>query len=382
MNKSILLFVCLFFIVTFQTKTFSQNKPIFQKFRISEIVSKANDKIESKDIEGALKILDKAIANQRDLFEVYHRRAQIRRFYTKDIDGAISDLHKALEIRQDEEYIFFSLALLKRNFKNDVQGALQIYETAQKYHPNSSELYSRIAFAKSDLNDFAGAMTAMQTAVKLAPDSINLQVSLSDLLYQNKKTDEAVAGLQNFLDDYVKNANGKLPKVRGERISKDKNPRNPDGTKSEITARRYSQFDFTVMPVNNWQKWERELSEARSLAKAFIALGKLHYAQKNIDKAFSNLQTALQIDINQEDAYGFRGAIYLSNEEYGKAIVELSRAIDIADEPSYYLNRGITYLLTKDDKNSQKDFNYFLKLYPEGQEILDRRIAEARQKIK
>jgi tetratricopeptide (TPR) repeat protein len=61
----------------------------------------------------------------------------------------------------------------------------------------------------------------------------------------------------------------------------------------------------------------------------------------------------LLIDKNQEEAYAMRGVIYLSKGEIEKAIVELSYAADIADEPYFYLNRGIAYLLIKNDKNAQ-----------------------------
>jgi Tfp pilus assembly protein PilF len=94
------------------------------------------------------------------------------------------------------------------------------------------------------------------------------------------------------------------------------------------------------------------------------------------------LNTALEIDKNQEEAYGLRGILYLSNGENEKAIIELTSAIDIADEPYFYLNRGIAYLAGGNDKKAQIDFDNFLKIYPEGKAILNQRITEIKQKSK
>lgn len=172
------------------------------------------------------------------------------------------------------------------------------------------------------------------------------------------------------------------PKVKGERVkkkipnqfkvsSKEKNP---------IRVQRYSQMDFNV---SSWKHYEKQLAairEARSLSKAFIELGKMYIAKNETDKAFNNLNTALRIDKNQEDGYGLRGLLYLSKGEFEKAIAELSDAIDIADVPYFYLNRGIAYLAIASDKKAQSDFDDFLEIHPEGRAILDQRITEIKTK--
>lgn len=355
-------------------KKFSE---LFQQTEQSAVVKKARKKLESNDIFGALKILDEAIEKKQDLHEVYSERSFIRRFYNKDIDGAIADLEKVLEIKPDDVNSYLQLASLKQD-KKDYSGALKVYETAQKHQPDSLEIYTRKAFVKSALNDFAGAVAEMQAAVKSNPDSIYLQIRISDLMSLNKKPDRAIAGLQSFLDDYAKKNNGVLPKLKGERVKKNKIVINPDGT-SEAKVRRYSQMELSVNSPEDLQKQQDKIEEIRNLARAYIALGKLYAAQNDFDKAFINLDAALAIDKNQEEAYGVRGVLYLSRGDYEKAIVELTNAAEIADEPYFYLNRGVAYLLTKNTPKAQSDFDYFLKLYPDGKTILERRTAEAKQ---
>ena len=146
--------------------------------------------------------------------------------------------------------------------------------------------------------------------------------------------------MQNFLDGYIKKYNGELPKLKGEKIKKNKIVHNPDGSTSR-KARRYSQMEFSASSPEDLRKQQDKIEEVRNLAKAYIALGKLYIAQNNFEKAFTNFDTALLIDKNQEEAYAMRGVIYLSKGEIEKAIVELSNAADIADEPYFYLNRGM-----------------------------------------
>lgn len=386
MKKHFFFITVLSIFFTFSLAAFSQINTFgeYQDNDKSETAKKANRKLAADDIAGALKILDNAIDKKEDLFEAYLKRSFIRKLYTNDIDGAISDLTKALEIKPDDANLYISRAYLKKRHKSDFNGALIDYQTAQTYKPDSTILFSLKAELKSQLKDVDGAIAEIQSALKVNPEDISLHKFMSNLLVQKNESDKAIAYLQDFLDNYVKKTNGKLPKVKGERVKK-KIPsefKKSSKVKNPVPVRRYSQMDFNV---NSWKDLEKQraaVEEARSLAKAFIELAKLYIAKNDIDKGFSNLNTALEIDKNQEEAYGLRGILYLSKGEYEKAIVELSNAIDIADEPYFYLNRGIAYLAIKNDKKAQSDFDDFLKIYPEGQAVLDRRISEIKQKIK
>jgi tetratricopeptide (TPR) repeat protein len=383
MKIHFLFFVTLSIFFTHSPNTFSQNNVFgkFEEYEKSGTAKKASRKLEANDVAGALKILDKAIEQKEDLFEAYRKRSFIRRYYNDDIDGAISDLNKAMEIKPDDVNLYISRAFLKKRYKNDLNSALLDYQIAQKYKPDSTILFSLIADLKSELKDFDGAIVEIKSALKIIPEDIDFHVKLSNLLLQKNQPDKAIVFLQGFLDDYVKKANGKLPKVRGERVKK-KIPsefKDSSNVKNPIPVKRYSQMDFNVNSAKDYEKQLAEIERARSLSKAFIELGKMFISKNELDKAFENLNTALEIDKNHEEAYGLRGIIYLSKGEFEKAIAEFSDAIDIADVPYFYLNRGIAYLAIANDKKSQADFGDFLKLYPEGRAILEQRIAEIKQ---
>lgn len=381
MKKSFLL--TLAFLLSLSISVFSQkNFPGGIEYETSETAKKADRKINADDIDGAIEVLDKAIEKKKDLFEAYRKRSSIRELYKNDIDGAIADLDKALEIKPDDLHTYISRASLKKKYKKDFAGALKDYETAQKYHPDSMSLYTHKASVKAELKDFDGAIAEIQAALKAYPQNINLHISLSDLLTRKNEPDKAIAHLQNFLGDYAKQRNGKLPKIRGEKVIK-KIPREFEDSDNALNplppVKRYSQMSVNANPGKDPKSQLMEMDEARQLSRAFLVLGKMLLSKNAIDEALSKLDTAIEIYKNQEEAYALRGAIYLTQGKIEPAITEFDRAIDIADEPSFYLNRGFAYLIMGNNRKSQMDFEKFIEIYPEGQEILKERIAEAKK---
>jgi tetratricopeptide (TPR) repeat protein len=350
----------------------------------TDTAKKAGRKLRSGDVEGALKILDKAIEERRDLLEAYRTRSYAREVYGYDIDGAISDLDKALEIKPENAYLLWKRAHLKRRYKSDFQGALLDYQTAQKYSSKSLTLHKQIANMKMELKDFDGAIAEMQSAIAILPEAIDFHIDMSVFLTLKEGPDKGIAHLQTFIDGYLRKRNGRLPKIVGERVRRNKasdGQKDYPNAKNPLSIIRHTQMNVDAFSWNDLQRQLSEMEEARELAKAFVQLGRMHTAKNDYEKALANLKTALDIDKNHEAAYGLRGVIYLSKGEYEKAIAELSDAIDITDEPYFFLNRGIAYLSFGNDKKAKSDFDYFLKIYPEGKMILDERVAETKQNI-
>ena len=155
----------------------------------------------------------------------------------------------------------------------------------------------------------------------------------------------------------------------------------PDSSFNKTEVKRYSRKDFYASSPEDLQKQQAEIEEARKLSQAFLLLGDILVSKGMFDEALVKLATSIEIDKNQERAYALRGVIYIIQNKAATAISEFSNAIDIADDPAFYLNRGIAYLLTGDDKKSQKDFDSFIKFYPGGKPILYQRISEAQKKM-
>jgi len=138
MKKYFLFTVLLFVFSTFSINSFSQTNisTKFEEYDKSETAKKANKKLDSNDIAGALKILDKAIEKKEDLFEAYRTRSFIRQLYNNDIDGAIADLSSAIEIKPDDENLYISRAYLKKYTKTTLRKLCLII----KQHRNTNRI--------------------------------------------------------------------------------------------------------------------------------------------------------------------------------------------------------------------------------------------------
>lgn len=382
MNKKLIFALVLGCINVFLIDSYAQGV-LFEKTleEKSGVVKKASAKLEKDDIAGALAVLDEAVARKKDLLEVYRKRAFIREYYVKDFQGAVADLTEALEIQPDNTQLYLFRAGLKMKLK-DKAGALADFEAAQKLVPANALLVQNKAKVKALMNDLSGAEAEIQAGLKIIPDNFGLHLTMTDIYEEGKQPDKAFAYLQAALDDYVKKNGGTLPSLKGERVKKSipAQFKTPDSMTKELRVRRYSQMDFNARTPQELQKQMEEIENLRTLAEAFIRLATMNVIRRDNEKAFANLQKALEVDRNQEEAYSLRGAIYLSKGEFVKAIEEFDNAISIADEPSYYLNRGMAHLETGNEKKARADFDKFLMLYPTGQPLLDERLAEFKKR--
>ncbi len=96
----------------------------------------------------------------------------------------------------------------------------------------------------------------------------------------------------------------------------------------------------------------------------------------------ATVEKGLQIDPTDYYAYETRGKIRIGTGDYNGAVADLSRSIQMMPSMgSKYLDRGIAYLMLGKNAEAQSDFDKFLQMFPRGKENMNKRIAEARQKL-
>ena len=79
---------------------------------------------------------------------------------------------------------------------------------------------------------------------------------------------------------------------------------------------------------------------------------------------------------------GLRGKIKLDKGELADAIADFNAAIRMMPQvPGHYADRGIALLLQGKDSLAQSDFDKFLQIFPQGSPALNKRIAEAKEKL-
>ncbi len=108
----------------------------------SELIEQAKSKVNEKDFDGALVILNKIIeTNGADIEALYERGV----LYTnlKQLDLALFDFNKLIEIRPDYPFYFSCRAFIKSSLK-DIKGAISDYEYAIKLDPEDAIAYNNL----------------------------------------------------------------------------------------------------------------------------------------------------------------------------------------------------------------------------------------------
>lgn len=371
-----LLLILSVFLGSFLSVSAQFSSPREVRLKMSDAEKKSHRKLDKGDIEGALRITNEAIDEGDDVAEMLTHRAMIKRLFLKDFDGAIADLELAIQADPNLMLAYRWLGRLKWEQKNDAAGALRVFEAAHRVEPKSFVYLSRMAEMRFALSDYAGAVRDSQAAIALAPDNIQLRIDLA--VYQNGSGDsaKAVEELNAFLNAFKQSNGGKFPVIRGEKVKKQV----PSDLAKDFSPLKVGRYSRTTMNANSWrevQQIQDRWRKASNLSVAFLILGRIHADNENLAEALRCLDESTHIDPNQEAAYALKGTIFLTQKEYAKAVDQLDKAIDIADDPAFYLNRGIAYRLLSDNKKSQKDFDKFLSLYPDGKALLDEMIAAA-----
>ncbi len=76
------------------------------------------------------------------------------------------------------------------------------------------------------------------------------------------------------------------------------------------------------------------------LAQHYLDQASQRIAAGQADEALQLLQQAVAIDADNGEAYGYLGAVYFNKKNYEAAIAAYDRAIELAPQRQYYLNRG------------------------------------------
>ena len=374
MNK--LIFIALLSLFSLNLFGQTQQSPNKQAF---ELMSRG-------DFPGAIAVLDRDIAKNKNLYESYKLRGAIRRM-TGDFAGAFGDYDKALALKADDAALYEVRASLRMILRQDFNLILKDLDAAIAYGKKHEKVYTQRAAIRFQARDEAGAIEDYQTAIGLRPDSAAAYNGLSSIYAIRKDDAKAVSILEDFVNAYE--SSGKkivAPKREITATStvdlpslSDKNMQVGESTvmfKSEA-------FSTGTMPTpEQMEEMTDKLEQSKNTALIYSNLAQLYEKQKNYDKAMATVEKGLQIDPTDYYAYETRGKIRIGTGDYNGAVADLSKSIQMMPSMgSKYLDRGIAYLMLGKNAEAQSDFDKFLQMFPRGKENMNKRIAEARQKL-
>jgi tetratricopeptide (TPR) repeat protein len=128
-------------------------------------------RLQSKDIDGAIDDLNKAVSINPKVAEIYNGRA-IARLQKGDSDGALADYEKAIELKPS-----LPSALAGRGYfryqKRDFDGALSDFTKAIESYPGYGDAYVRRGIVRGLKGDIQAAIADIKKGSVLMPDSVS-----------------------------------------------------------------------------------------------------------------------------------------------------------------------------------------------------------------
>ncbi|MCU1288348.1 MAG: repeat-containing protein [Acidobacteria bacterium] len=346
----------------------------------------ALDLMSRGDFPSAIAVLDGDIAKSKNLFESYKLRGAIRRM-TGDFPGAFDDYDKALALKANEADLYEQRASLRMILRQDFGLILKDLDAAVAYGKKHEKVYTLRANIRRQAGDEAGAIEDYQAAIGLRPDYASAFNGLSSIYAIRNDNDKAISILEDFINAF-ENSGKKLVNPRREVMAtssvnlptlSDKNVQVGESTvifKSEP-------FSTSTMPTpEQIEKMTEKMEQSKNTALVYINLAQHYERQKNYEKALTTVEKGLRLEPSDYFGYETRGKIKIATGDYVGAIADLSKSIQIMPNMgNKYLDRGIAYLMLGKNTEAQSDFDKFLQMFPKGKENMEKRIAEAKQRL-
>ncbi len=100
----------------------------------------------------------------------------------------------------------------------------------------------------------------------------------------------------------------------------------------------------------------RLLQYNTKLPASYIGLGSIHAMKGEYEKAIDEFSHAISADSTLSDAWKRRGQTYAANGNVAKGLHDLTKALDLGDDPDIYYQRGLVYHQTKNYRKALLDF--------------------------
>ncbi len=341
---------------------------------------KAVDAMTNGDFRGAIAILDRDIRNNKNLFESYKLRSDLKRI-TGDFVGSLNDLDKTIEIKPSEGILYERRSSLRMMLGNKMDGALADLDTAIALGVKYEKVYANRAWIRFVRQDLDGAIADFQAALAIRPDFVAGVIGVASVYDLKGDKAKAIEMLDNFLA--IVESSGKTSAVKSTATVSTAVavPGLSDGKTTVGQQTVIYKDDTKSSDRPSREQMERlndKIEQSKNTAMAYITLAKLYDTRGDHELALATVEKGIAIDPSDFYGYSTRGVIKTSLRNYASAIADLDLAIKAMPVNAImYLDRGIAYLLSGKEAEAQKDFDQYLKMYPNGKANLDKRIAEA-----
>jgi tetratricopeptide (TPR) repeat protein len=127
-------------------------------------------RLQSKDIDGALDDLNKAVSINPRVAEIYNGRA-IARLQKGDLDGALADYEKAIELKPSLPSAFLGRGYFRYQ-KKDFDGAISDFTKAIELYPRYADAHVDRGLVRGLKGDISTAIADIRKGAELNPRSL------------------------------------------------------------------------------------------------------------------------------------------------------------------------------------------------------------------
>lgn len=209
-------------------------------------------------------------------------------------------------------------------------------------HPSDIEAYNLLGIIESQLQDYAGAITTLQKALKIAPNSTKTRVNLGNLYASQKQFDLAQKELQAAL-----------------RID----PANRDANYNLGTLLMAKGSPAQAIP--HFARVHPQTTETRfNLARAYFLTRQLKEALREAAELSADPKSDVQ-------AHFSLGALLASEKYYSEAVVEFEKADALAPD-TFEIDYNLGHALLRNGKYAEASLalNRALRLKPDSPDTL------------
>jgi len=244
-------------------------------------------------------------------------------------------------------------------------GMWRVTASAEGYIPTYVEIYVQQLQKNPTITLTLKKIKESDNTIMKDEASFNL-FEEANLLFADKKYDEALALLEQFLEQ------------------------NPIVYQTHLSIgdcyREKGEFDKAIEEYNRaLEKAQKDEEMGKeTVAKALAALGEIYLRKEDFEKAQNYFKQSIETYAENEILAYNVGEIYFLNQKIDEAIhyFELSTQIK-PDWPPSYLKLGYVYLNKGDYEKAKLNFNKFLELNPESSEApAVKNIVDYLEKIK
>ena len=343
------------------------------KPKAERVMLKVEDLWYSGKTKKALALISENIDKSPNTKDYYILRSNMH-LVLGDIDSAIADASALIRIYPDDVLALRSRAYLQTRL-NNLDKAFEDLQKAKQLAPKDIRVRSQIAVLNSQLKDYKSAENELLGAIAIDSSDSEALLDYVGLLNALNRHNEAYDRLKQHIANYLSTHNGKLPQMFPENISKNKQMFLQANKAFEVTLKRYSVTNLGMQLSDEaiiiaLQKNEK----ARSLAKVFVMLGATEITRGSYAEALNYLNKSLEINSNEENAYGIRGKMFFDQKKYKKAITDFNSAIKRIDISYLYIYRGLSYLAIGNSKKAEENFDVHQKLFPSYSDFLQQTV--------